>query len=180
MIETCLSDFRMEPMELFDVVNERDEVICQKPRDEVHRSNLLHRAVHVLVINSQGQVFLQKRSRKKDVSPGAWDSSASGHLHVGESYDDAAARELEEEIGLRLLHPLERLFRIVACPETGFEFVWVYRYYSDGPMKLNHDEIEEGGWFEPARISQWIKEQPNQFACGWLLIWPKFSRVSFP
>ena len=81
--------------ELFDVVNERDEVIGQAPRSEVHRRKLLHRAVHVMVVNSSGHVFLQKRSMRKDSFPGAWDSSASGHLNVGESYDLSAVREME-------------------------------------------------------------------------------------
>ena len=86
--------------EIFDVVNERDEVIGQATRQEVHRLGLLHRAVHVLVFNSSGQVFLQKRSLKKDRQPGVWDSSASGHVDRGEDYDACAARELREEIGL--------------------------------------------------------------------------------
>ena len=159
--------------ELFDVVDDRDEVIGQELRTEVHRRNLLHRAVHVLVINSRGLVFLQKRSGRKDTFPGAWDSSASGHLGVGESYDLAAARELEEEIGLRPSHPLERLFRIAACPETGYEFVWVYRYNSDGPLTLNAEEIEAGDWFEPKQVSQWMKDRPDEFASTLLLIWPK-------
>ena len=51
---------------MFDVVNDRDEVIGQEPRPEVHRLGLRHRAVHVLVFNSRGEVFLQKRSMKKD------------------------------------------------------------------------------------------------------------------
>ena len=61
------------PEEIFDVVNERDEVIDQKPRGEVHARGLLHRAVHVLVFNSRGEIFLQKRSVKKDRQPGVWD-----------------------------------------------------------------------------------------------------------
>ena len=105
--------------EIFDVVNDRDEVIGQKPRSEIHRLKLNHRAVHVLVFNSRGEIFLQKRSMKKDCFPGAWDSSASGHLDSGESYDACAVRELREEIGLELAAPPERLFRVAACPETG-------------------------------------------------------------
>src|SRR5688572_31217226 len=87
--------------EIFDVVNERDEVIGQKPRSEIHRLKLKHRAVHVLVFNSKGQLFLQKRSMTKDCFPGTWDSSASGHLDCGEEYDACARRELREELGDR-------------------------------------------------------------------------------
>ena len=56
--------------DIFDVVNERDEVIGQQPRGEVHRLGLMHRAVHVLVFNAAGEVFLQKRSMTKDRQPG--------------------------------------------------------------------------------------------------------------
>jgi len=63
---------------MFDVVNDRDEVIGQERRPEVHRLGLRHRAAHVLVFNARGELFLQKRSMTKDTFPGAWDSSASG------------------------------------------------------------------------------------------------------
>src|SRR6266850_5477348 len=100
--------------EIFDVVNEHDEVIGRQPRSEVHRLGLLHRAVHVLVFNAAGQVFLQKRSMSKDRQPGLWDSSSSGHLNKGEDYDACAVRELREEIGLKLSSPPKRLFKLVA------------------------------------------------------------------
>src|ERR1041384_5371864 len=101
--------------EIFDVVNDKDEVIGQQTRSEVHRLGLPHRAIHVLVFNSRGQIFLQKRSMTKDRQPGLWDSSASGHLDRGEDYDSSAVRELREEIGLALAQPPQRLFKINAC-----------------------------------------------------------------
>ena len=101
--------------EIFDVVNERDEVIGRQTRGEVHRLGLIHRAVHVLVFNAAGQVFLQKRSMKKDRQPGLWDSSASGHVDADEDYDACAARELREEIGLQLPDAPRRLFKLAAC-----------------------------------------------------------------
>jgi isopentenyldiphosphate isomerase len=88
--------------EIFDVVDEHDQVIRQETRREVHRRGLRHRAVHILIFNQRGQVFLQKRSMQNDSFPGAWDSSASGHLDTGEDYDACAVRELREEIGLEL------------------------------------------------------------------------------
>src|SRR4249919_2115756 len=123
--------------EIFDVVNERDEVIGNKPRSEVHRLGLLHRATHVLVFNSRGQVFLQKRSMKKDRQPGRWDSSASGHVDSGEEYDACAVREVREELGLQLSAVPQRLFKLVASLETDQEHVWVYRCTSEGPFTLN-------------------------------------------
>ncbi len=161
--------------EIFDIVNERDEVIDRKPRSEVHRLDLLHRAVHVLVFNSRCEVFLQKRSMKKDRQPGVWDSSASGHVNSGEDYDASAVRELEEELGLRTAEPLQRLFKIPACAETDKEFVWIYRCERDGPFQLNADEIERGGWYSSDEVTRLLKERPQDFASAFRLIWHTFN-----
>jgi len=171
--------------EVFDVVNDRDEVVDRKLRREVHARGLKHRAVHVLVFNSRGEVFLQKRSLKKDTAAGLWDSSTSGHLDSGEDYDACAVRELREEIGLevnpgavatRASPPLQKLFKIAACPETDAEFVWVYRCQAEGPFQLHPDEIERGGWFAPENITRWIAEKPGDFAGAFRLIWRKLNR----
>ena len=161
--------------EIFDVVNERDEVIGRKPRSEVHARGLLHRAVHVLVFNACGEIFLQKRSMKKDRQPGVWDSSCSGHVDSGEDYDQTAVRELREEIGLSLNAPPRRLFKIDACEETDAEFVWVYQCENEGPFQLHPDEIEAGGWFTRERVSTWIQEKPQEFATAFVLIWKMFA-----
>src|SRR5262245_58087529 len=166
--------------EIFDVCNERDEIIGQKTRQEVHRLGLRHRAVHVLVFNSRGQLFLQKRSMAKDCFPGKWDSSASGHLDCGEEYDACAARELREELGVTPPQPLQRLFKVPACPETGQEFVWVYRCAHDGPFVLQPEEIEQGGWFQPEEVTRWIAEKTGDFASGLILIWKRWCEEIRP
>ena len=159
--------------EIFDVVNELDEVVGKRPRSEVHRLGLMHRAVHVLVFNARGEVFLQKRSMSKDRQPGLWDSSASGHLDSGEAYDACAIRELREEIGLRLDAPPLRLFKLSASIETDQEHVWIYRCKAEGPFTLHPEEIETGGWFTPERVNVWMKDKPEEFASALLAIWPK-------
>ncbi len=164
--------------EIFDIVNDRDEVVGQETRARVHRLGLKHRAVHVLVFNRRGELFLQKRSLKKDTFPGAWDSSASGHLDTGEDYDACAVRELREEIGLKMEQTPARLFKIDACPETGREFVWIYRCESEGPFTLHPEEIETGGWFASEKISRWMADRPQDFASALLLIWKRLRSDS--
>ena len=161
--------------EIFDVVNEHDEVVGRQPRSEVHRLGLMHRATHVLVFNQRGQVFLQKRSMKKDRQPGLWDSSASGHVDSGEDYDACAVRELREEIGLQISHAPRRLFKLAASPETDQEHVWVYRCEEEGPFQLHPDEIQRGEWFEPDEVTRWMKERPDDFASALLVIWKKVT-----
>src|SRR5436190_2168775 len=162
--------------EIFDVVNEVDEVVDKRPRSEVHRLGLKHRAVHVLVFNRRGEVFLQKRSMTKDRQPGLWDSSASGHLDCGEDYDDCAIREVREEIGLKLETTPERLFKLGAGPETDQEHVWVYRCRAEGPFDLNREEIEEGRWVSPANLTRWMEERPQEFASALLVIWKRVDK----
>jgi len=166
------------PEEIFDIVNERDEVTGQAPRREVHARGLWHRAVHVLVFNARGEVFLQKRSLKKDSAAGKWDSSSSGHLDAGEDYDACSVRELREELGLTVARAPVRLFKIDACRETGWEFCWVYRCDSEGPFVLHPDEIETGGWFAPAAVTKWADEKPEDFASAFVLLWKRFLAVA--
>jgi isopentenyldiphosphate isomerase len=160
--------------ELFDVVNEHDEVIGQRTRRDVHRLGLNHRAVHLLVFNASGELFLQLRSKTKDCFPGVWDSSASGHVDSGEDYDCCAVRELHEELGLRVEEVPARVFKIDACPQTAREFVWVYRLTTDQPVTANPEEIERGDWFRPDALNEWIARQPEDFAPAFLLVWRRF------
>ena len=157
--------------EIFDVVNECDEVIGQQTRSEVHRMGLRHRAIHLLVYNSIGELFLQKRSIKKDCFPDTWDSSASGHLDSGEDYDSCILREPREELGLKLKQPPERLFKIDACVETGQEFVGGDKLFHVGPFQLDPEEISDGGWFSIRQIDDWIAASPKDFAPAFVLIW---------
>ena len=166
--------------EIFDVVNERDEVVGRAPRREVHRTGLKHRAIHVFVLNARGEVFLQKRSMTKDSSPGLWDSSSSGHLDSGEDYDVCAVRELREEIGLRVPQAPRRLFKVEPCAETGQEFVWLYQCASEGPFTLHPEEIERGEWFALERVTSWVDACPQDFAPAFVLLWKRFRSRTAP
>jgi isopentenyl-diphosphate Delta-isomerase len=161
--------------EVFDVVNERDEVTGQSTRKEVHRQKLRHRSVHALVFGSDGRVFLQKRSMLKDSSPGRWDAACSGHVDGGEDYDAAVVRELGEEIGLvvRPEHGLRPLFKLESCAKTGWEFVWVYRLHSDGPFTLHPAEIERGDWFTVDEVTRGMAERPKDFTGPFKYLWPR-------
>lgn len=158
------------------MVDEMDAVIDQHPRSEVHRLGLRHRAVHILIFNERSEVFLQQRSLSKDSCPGVWDSSSSGHLDTGESYGDAAVRELEEELGLILSQPLESLFKLPASLATGMEFCWVYRGKAEGPFVLQPTEVRGGGWFFRWQIESWLERSPEDFASGFRAVWDGFLR----
>ena len=152
--------------EVFDVVDENDHVVRQSTRHEVHTQKLRHRAVHVFVFNAAGELFLQRRSRAKDMHPLLWDSSAAGHVNAGDDYDGTAPREIAEELGVTA--DVERIGDLTACAETGWEFVRLYRARHEGPFRLHPAEIDCGGWFTPGQLDRWIAARPGDFAPGFL------------
>ena len=164
--------------ELFPVVDEEDHVIGSAPRPLVHGDNLRHRAVHILIFNSTGELFLQKRSEWKDRHPGLWDSSAAGHVDAGESYDATAVRELEEELGIKTT--LERVAKLPASDRTGQEFIWVYRGQHDGPLRMERAEIEAGEYFPASTVTQWIVANPGEFAPGFVEAWKAYQAANSP
>ena len=164
----------MPVQDIFDVVDIEDKVLRQAPRSLVHREKLLHRAVHVFVFNKAGQLYLQRRSMTKDTAPGKWMSSCSGHVDAGEEYDEAANRELIEEIGLHDPVDMKRIFKEAPCKQTGYEFVWVYICNSEGPFTLDPVEVIEGQWIELEHLQNWLKERPRDFAWSFSFLWAKY------
>jgi len=159
--------------ELFDIVDGHDRVIGQAPRREVHARRLNHRAVHVLVHDPAGRLFLQKRSLSKDTFPGCWDSSCSGHVDAGETYLEAARRELGEELGWRdPACPLRPLLKLPTSPVTGFEFIEIFLLGPlEGPFTLHPEEISEGRWIAPAELTAWMEREPESFAGALRHLW---------
>jgi isopentenyl-diphosphate Delta-isomerase len=134
-----------DPNELLPVVDGDDRELGLAKRSQIHAKKLLHRAVHVLVFDDQGRLWLQRRSQAKDSHPGKWTSSASGHVDPDESYQAAAVRELDEELGLS--PPLTFLGKLAASELTEGEFSAVYRARSSQQPRPNHEEIAEMGRF---------------------------------
>ena len=162
-----------EDSEIFDIVDDSDEVMGSASRNEVHKRGLKHRSVHLLIFNKQGSVLLQKRSMEKDTFPGTWDSSVSGHVDSGETYDEAVIRESWEELGVKFEGVPEKIFKVDACKETDNEFSWVYRHFSEGPFSPNVDEISEIKWFSTETLDDYILRDSTVFSPSFSLIWSK-------
>jgi 16S rRNA (adenine1518-N6/adenine1519-N6)-dimethyltransferase len=162
--------------ERFPVVDSSDRVLGDAPRGEVHGNNLLHRAIHILIFHKNGEVYLQKRSRWKDRHPLLWDSSAAGHVDAGEDYDEAAKRELKEELGIEV--ELEKICKLPATEQTGHEFIWLYRGRYDGQFRLDLGEIEFGAFFPINVIDGWLGARPDDFAPGFIECWKAYRRTN--
>lgn len=142
--------------ETLEVVDEDGVVVGLASRARCHADpDLLHRAVHVFVFDAQGRVFLQLRSRAKRIQPGRWDTSVGGHVDPGESVEQAARREMAEELGLaNPALPLEQIHHYLWRTELESELVTTFRVRHDGPFSLHPDEIEDGRFFSPDELAR--------------------------
>jgi len=160
--------------DIFDIVDEKDRVIDNAPRSEVHASGARHRAVHIFVFNTKGEILLQLRSASKDKHPGTWDTSCCGHVDSGETYDIAAAREFQEELGPETLPEFHVVGKCDACQQTGQEFVTVYKCLSDSVFHPCPKEIDELRWISPENMEQEFREIPESYAPALPYLWEKY------
>lgn len=151
-----------ESEELLQVVDDADQPIRAERRSTVHAEGLLHRAVHVLVFNRGGDLYLQRRSAQKDTWPGYWDTSCSGHVSSGEFYQEAAVRELAEELGIRDAE-LTKIGKLEASEKTGNEFVLIYSLIHDGPIVPNESEIDESRFFHMTQVRAELASKSRPF-----------------
>nr|WP_203544923.1 NUDIX domain-containing protein [Desulfovibrio sp. JC010] len=126
--------------------------------NEVHRQSLRHRSVIILVYDSEGKLFLQKRSPQKKLYAGRWDISAGGHVQTGESSEKAALRELETDLGIRSSN-LKLIEEIEASSESGYEFVTLYILEKQNSIPdLNKEEAESGYFYSESEMDWLVRE----------------------
>lgn len=128
--------------ELVEWVDEFDRVIEIASRARMRRENLRHRSAAVVVLSSDGRLLVHRRSEGKDLRPGWWDVCASGVVGVGETYLEAATRELAEEIGGRGV-TLEPLGVGRFGDDHSCEISHLYRTIWDGPYVFADGEVAE-------------------------------------
>jgi isopentenyldiphosphate isomerase len=129
--------------ELIDWVDEQDRVIGQVTRARMRAENLLHRCIAVLCLHPDGRASVHKRTASKDVFPSLYDAFVGGVVGAGESYDAAAVREIEEELGI-----------VGPTPEPLFQHLY------DGPESRSHTRVYRVTWAGP------IRHQPSEVAWG--------------
>lgn len=128
--------------EVIVIVDENDAKIGTATRAEMRRQNLIHRASYILVFNSSGAVFVQKRTKTKDIYPSYYDIAAGGVVQADETYEESAKRELQEELGIS--GTLTFLFENYYA--DGNNKVWghVFSCLHEGPFVLQKEEVESG------------------------------------
>lgn len=142
----------MKTIEYFPIVDETGNTIGKETRKKCHAGTfLLHPVVHLHIFNSKGELYLQKRSDKKDIQPGKWDTSVGGHVDFGEDIITALYRETKEELGITEFNPVFVLkYKFTSTQES--ELVHSYYCIFDGKIQPNVDEISEGKFWQISAI----------------------------
>lgn len=139
--------------EMFPVVNEDGVITGAATRGECHNgSKLLHPVVHLHVMNSAGELYLQKRPEWKDIQPGKWDTACGGHVDLGESVEMALKREVREELCIEDF-VAERLEHYVFESDREKELVFVHKTVYDGDV-CPSDELDGGRFWSFDEIRQ--------------------------
>jgi len=144
--------------QLIHVVDDDSRILGPIARGLCHGNPaLIHRAVHVLVLNKAGRLLLQKRSKWVDSHPGKWDTSVGGHVGFGQSYLEAALREIEEEIGIPAGN-IEPLYSLRFRNAQESENICTYLLKHDGPFQPHPDEVEELRFWSRVEIESALKQ----------------------
>lgn len=148
-------------MEFLDVVDESDNILRSAPRKEVYENLLTHRIAHVIVFDSEGKMALQMRSSEVSFCPLHWCTTAGGHVRSGETYEQAALRELKEETGktLRIVFAHKDLYEYKNNPRKGLKkFLATFTAKFDGPFSIDKKDVDRIEFFTLGEIQKMINK----------------------
>ncbi|NDV67612.1 NUDIX domain-containing protein [Dysgonomonas sp. 25] len=142
--------------EIFPLVDEQGNIVGQATRAQCHSgSKLLHPVVHLHIFNNNGELFLQKRSPKKDIQPDKWDTSSAGHIDLGENPDTAVRREAYEELGITGIEPVF-ITSYILENEQERELSYCYYIVYDGVIQVDNDEVADGRFWTLTEIEEQV------------------------
>lgn len=129
--------------EYLDIVDDEDTVIDTALYQDVYKNLSSHRIVHILIFNTKGELLLQLRSKKKHFAPGHWSTSVGGHVRAGETYQQAALREAQEELGIT--PEITEMYKDKYVNDEGVtKFLTVFKALDTGhTFTLEPEEVEK-------------------------------------
>ncbi len=154
-------------MELIDIVDHNGNLTGEVlDKEEVHDRNLLHNEIAVFIINDKKQVLLQKRNSNKRYNPNKW-ALCAGHVDAGESLENAALRELNEEVGINAsineLKPFGNRELAISTSNSHFTyFYYIKSNLNENEYIIQEEELSEVKWFNLDKVIEMIKSKnPN-------------------
>lgn len=148
-------NFLYNHMEFLDIVDDNDEVLGNAPKQEIYEKLLTHRIVHILIFNNKGEMALQLQGRNKKFCPLHWSTAVGGHVQAGESYEQAAIRECEEELGKRV-KPIFAFKDVFRAGQGIKKFLVTFTSDYNGPFNPNEKEVENVEFFTMQKIREMI------------------------
>jgi isopentenyl-diphosphate delta-isomerase len=162
------------------LVNEHDQVVGVEDKTRAHLMGSLHRAFSIFILNSDGQLLLQRRALQKYHSAGLWSNTCCGHPRPGETVEDASRRRLLEEMGFDA--ELRKLFNFIyyanleeGLTEHEYDYVLMGRF-EDLP-KPDPDEVVEWKWADLATIRRDINIHPERYTYWFRISFDLFLRA---
>ncbi|MEM7403748.1 MAG: NUDIX domain-containing protein [Pseudomonadota bacterium] len=164
----------MSSDELVQLVDADNQLAGAAPRWRVRTEGLYHRATYLFVFNTAGELFLQRRAETKDLYPGFYDACAGGVVVAGETYEQNAIREADEELGLEITNPFgvrDFLFE----HETNRVWGRIFRVIAGGPFAFADREVVWGQFVSPQSVlgRQWLPITPDSLFALQLLLQAK-------
>ncbi|MEK7164065.1 MAG: NUDIX domain-containing protein [Patescibacteria group bacterium] len=147
------------PDEIVDVVNEKDEVVGQSTKGVVNSDpSFVHREIGVLIYNSQGKILIQQRSAKKTMYPLWWIMSVAGHVKSGQTYEQTAHMELQEELGFDTNLVFYHKEKLSYPDETHFASGFLGKIPDGITIKVDPTEIEDVRFVSEHELEGMVKK----------------------
>ena len=138
-------------------------------RGEPLLPGMYHLVEHIWIVDSKGRLLIQQRNPDLKLMPGVW-AANSGSAQAGEESEDAARRELKEELGItdtKIIH----VGTLPPTEHTGWEHVAIYAALYDGKVHFPAAEISGVMPFPSTLIDTWLERRPQDFASSFALCW---------
>lgn len=160
-----------DDIEFFDIVNEKDEVIgriAENNQNTVKPSQL--RFINIIIISENNKIIVPKRSSNRKIFPNCYDFSVGGHVNSGENYEEAAYRELKEELGITNVRLQEvAYFSPYTSDSNTFQKVYILKY-NNQITNYDNDGIERLYYLSIKEIKKLMNDRPKLFKTDYSVV----------
>lgn len=158
-------------MDFFDIVDEEDKIIgkiSSQMQSTVKPSQL--RFINIVLINDKGEILVPKRSSNRKLFPNCYDFSVGGHVNSGEEYEEAAYRELREELGIGDVELQEiAYFSPFKSDSNTFQKVYILKY-NKSIINYDHQGIEGLYYMTKEEIIELLNKKPEMFKTDYFFV----------